>query len=77
MGVTVRFFAALKEQMGCEGATVEIGEFATVADIWLSASGGKAMPSNLLMALNMEYCSANETVSEGDEVAFFPPVTGG
>ncbi|NOR52000.1 MAG: molybdopterin synthase sulfur carrier subunit [Gammaproteobacteria bacterium] len=77
MTVSVKFFASLREQMGCDGATVEIGEVATVADIWLQASGGKAMPANILVSINQEYCGTNDDVSSGDEVAFFPPVTGG
>jgi molybdopterin synthase sulfur carrier subunit len=77
MAVTVKFFASLKEQMGCDGAAVEIGEVATAADVWLQASGGKALPSNVLVAINMEYADPNQTVKDGDEVAFFPPVTGG
>lgn len=77
MTVAVKFFASLKEQLGCDGATVEIGEVATAADIWLQASGGKAMPGNVLVAINMEYSEQNATVHDGDEVAFFPPVTGG
>ena len=77
MTVKVKFFASLKEQMGCDGATVEIGEVATAADVWLAASGGKAMPSNVLVSVNMEYCDPNQEVSSGYEVAFFPPVTGG
>lgn len=77
MTVTVKFFASLKEQLGCDGATVEIGEVATISDIWLQAAGGKPMPENILSAINMEYVERNTTVSDGDEVAFFPPVTGG
>ncbi len=77
MTVAVKFFASLKEQLGCDGATVEIGEVATAADIWLQASGGKALPGNVLVAINMEYADANHVVRDGDEVAFFPPVTGG
>ncbi|MDH5786378.1 MAG: molybdopterin converting factor subunit 1 [Chromatiales bacterium] len=77
MTVKVKFFASLKEQMGCDGATVEIGEVATAADIWLQASGGKALPPNVLVAVNMEYTDQNHAVKSGDEVAFFPPVTGG
>jgi molybdopterin synthase sulfur carrier subunit len=77
MTVAVKFFASLKEQLGCDGATVEIGEVATAADVWLQASGGKAMPGNVLVAINMEYSEQNATVHDGDEVAFFPPVTGG
>ncbi len=77
MTVSVKFFASLREQMGCDGATVEIGEVATVADVWLQASGGKAMPVNILVSINQNYCGTNDKVSSGDEVAFFPPVTGG
>jgi sulfur-carrier protein len=77
MSVRVKFFASLKEQMGCDGATVEIGEVATAADVWVAASGGQPMPPNTLVAINMEYCDASEQVQSGDEVAFFPPVTGG
>ena len=77
MTIDVKFFASLKEQMGCDGAKVEIGEIATAADVWLQASGGKPMPPNILVAINMEYCAPNTPVSSGDEVAFFPPVTGG
>jgi molybdopterin synthase sulfur carrier subunit len=35
------------------------------------------MPDNLLMAINQDYVQADANVEDGDEVAFFPPVTGG
>jgi len=77
MTVDVKFFASLRERMGCDGATVEVGEVATAADVWLQASGGKALPANVLVAINMEYAGLDDAVRDGDEVAFFPPVTGG
>ncbi len=77
MTVAVKFFASLKEQLGCDGATVEIGEVATAADVWLQATGGKSLPPNVLVAVNMEYADQNAAVQDGDEVGFFPPVTGG
>lgn len=77
MTVQVKFFASLKEQLGCDGASVEIGEVATAADVWLQSSGGKPLPGNVLVAVNMEYTDPNCQVRDGDEVAFFPPVTGG
>jgi molybdopterin synthase sulfur carrier subunit len=77
MTVDVKFFASLREQIGCDGAKVEIGEVATAADVWLQASGGKPLPPNVLVAVNQEYTDPNAPVQSGDEVAFFPPVTGG
>jgi len=38
---------------------------------------GGPPPANLLMAVNQEYVSLDTPVKAGDEVAFFPPVTGG
>jgi len=36
-----------------------------------------ALPESLLAAVNMEYARPDQPVRDGDEVAFFPPVTGG
>ncbi len=41
------------------------------------AGSGKELPDNILSAINMEYVKADARVKDGDEVAFFPPVTGG
>ena len=49
----------------------------TVADIWARTSDGQSLPDNVLMAVNLEYVGADHPVEDGDEVAFFPPVTGG
>ena len=49
----------------------------TVEDIWKKVSGAENMPDNVLCAINLEYAQAGQTVKAGDEIAFFPPVTGG
>lgn len=75
--IQVRFFASLREQMGCDGKEVAPTRAATIADVWRIAAGGEPMPANILCAINMEYSDPSAEVADGDEVAFFPPVTGG
>ncbi len=77
MPVTVKYFASLREHHGNHRQLEVPGKGATVADIWATASDGAALPDNVLMAVNLEYVRADHPVEDGDEVAFFPPVTGG
>jgi len=50
---------------------------ATVAQAWEQAAADQAAPDNVLAARNMEYVAMSTPLADGDEVAFFPPVTGG
>jgi molybdopterin synthase sulfur carrier subunit len=77
MPITVKFFASLREQHGADRQLPVPEQPATVADVWARASRGEALPDNVLMAVNLEYVAADHPVEDGDEVAFFPPVTGG
>jgi len=77
MPVTVKYFASLREQRGADRVLEAPAQGTTVADIWASACDGEPMPENVLMAVNLEYVGADHPVEDGDEVAFFPPVTGG
>lgn len=78
MDVTVKYFANLRERMGRADEKVTLdGDQITVAELWSQLSGGEAIPENILIAINMEYKDASAVLSNGDEVAFFPPVTGG
>ena len=75
--IEVKLFASLSEQLGMDEATLEYTSGQTVAQLWATVSKGKPAPSNLLCARNMEYCKLDTVVEQGDEVAFFPPVSGG
>ncbi len=77
MSIQIKYFASLRERMGRGEDAIPAQEARTVADVWARVSGGRALPGNTLVAVNMEYSRLDSAVGDGDEVAFFPPVTGG
>lgn len=80
--VNVLFFASLREVLGVgqmshpfEGAgsaTELLGQLKRQGADWESALGGP-----LLCSVNQEIVPLDTVILDGDEVAFFPPVTGG
>ncbi|MGZ8193742.1 MAG: MoaD/ThiS family protein [Methylobacter sp.] len=77
MSIKVRYFASLRESIGRSEDELEFAGLVTVKDVWERANFGKPLPGNILAAVNMDYVELNNAVKDGDEVAFFPPVTGG
>ncbi len=77
MSIQVRYFASLKELSGCDEQQLNPILPIDVKSVWSYAHPDHPLPSNTLAAVNMEYVSMETLVQDGDEVAFFPPVTGG
>ena len=85
MKLELRFFASLREALGISQEAIEVSEeVKTVSQLrtHLIARGGVwaealAEGKSLRCALNQTMVDANTTLSDGAEVAFFPPVTGG
>lgn len=85
MKVNVLFFAALREQLGTGAEEIDLPQgVATVGALraHLAARGGAwqaALAEDRLvrMAVNQDMAKSGAVLSSGDEVAFFPPVTGG
>jgi molybdopterin synthase sulfur carrier subunit len=77
MSIRIRFFASLRESTGQAEASIEASDAQNVLDVWALTTNHMEMPGNTLCAINMEYVDAQQSVQDGDEVAFFPPVTGG
>ncbi|VAW60822.1 Molybdopterin synthase sulfur carrier subunit [hydrothermal vent metagenome] len=75
MSISVKFFARLREQVG--KAEVALDSASDVQSAWDQSTNSMSMPDNTLCAINMEYVDTHARIKEGDEVAFFPPVTGG
>ncbi len=88
--IQIRYFASLRERLGTSAETIPCpglatpGRPMTVADLllllrqrgdpWSDALGGE---QPLLAAVNQAMARLDTSVLDGDEVAFFPPVTGG
>ena len=78
MRVRLRFFAALREQAGARAErTVPAGT--TVGVLWreLVAERPTLGVVRVRFAVNETYVAASHRLADGDEVAFFPPVSGG
>lgn len=82
--IKVLYFAALREALGTPGETVELPDgCTTLAGVraLIAGRGGDwaklAQMKNLRAAINQRMADPDSTVADGDEVAFFPPVTGG
>jgi molybdopterin synthase catalytic subunit/molybdopterin converting factor small subunit len=76
MRVTVRLFAGLREHAGTGRRELELDDGARVGDIWPALGLGEE-PGGLVFAVNRIYVERGRALSDGDEVALIPPVSGG
>jgi len=81
--IKVVFFAALREQLDCSELTINSEKISTVADLKHQLAskneqwGTLFNNTSLLSAVNHDMVDNTHKINAGDEVAFFPPVTGG
>ena len=79
--VRVLFFGAAREVVGRDEVDLEIGEGSTAAsafeDVLARYPDLRRFGRSLLFAVNQEYARMDRPIREGDELAVFPPVSGG
>lgn len=80
MRLEVLLFASYRESVGLGRLTLYLDEGATVRDLahaMRSRFPGLPEPSRIVVAVNNEYQEHDFVLSNGDEVALIPPVSGG
>jgi sulfur-carrier protein len=83
MSVRIFYFAGLKESLGVAEESIDLpAGVATLGALrdWLVAERGHAAlgtARNLRCARNQSMARFDAALADGDEIAFFPPVTGG
>lgn len=81
--LTIKFFAVLRERLATEEIQLDIDNPTPVTELLerLKARSDKWHKElsryDLLCAVNHEFAEPSKTVRNGDELALFPPVTGG
>lgn len=80
--IEVHYFASVRERLGVDSESIAV--VATVADLidaLVLQHGDKwntiLREGKVLCAVNQVVATAQTSINDGDEVAFFPPVTGG
>ncbi len=83
--INIKYFARLSESLGMKSEELDFSaQISCAADIvqlliardgiWAQEFSGE---NKILVAVNQEMGEGNTAINDGDEVAFFPPVTGG
>ncbi len=82
--IDIRYFASLRETLGCDSerldwpsalpAAVLLDQLRARGEPWSQALG---LGKRVMIAINQEIAGPDSVITDGDEVALFPPVTGG
>lgn len=78
--MNILYFASLKEAIGCANEQMSIDDGMTVASLraqLIKRYGSRHFPNHILCAVNQVLADDAIQLKDNDEVAFYPPVTGG
>ena len=77
MIIVVKYFASISDAVGKTSEKIVLEHEMTVGEVWTDVSKNIKYAGKVMTAVNHEYVSEEHLLKNEDEVAFFPPVTGG
>ncbi|MFT5694973.1 MAG: molybdopterin converting factor subunit 1 [Myxococcota bacterium] len=81
VGIVVKLFGSLKEEVGAKQLEFQLAQGTRVADLRMQLAERyptfKKLGDRLAVSINLEISEPSTVLSDGDEVAFLPPVSGG
>jgi len=77
MIIVVKYFASISDAVGKTSEKIVLEHEMTVGEVWTDVSKNIKYAGKVMTAVNHEYVSEDHLLKNEDEVAFFPPVTGG
>ena len=77
MVIVVKYFASISDAIGKTSEQIEWQDKITAGDIWADVSKNIKYTGKVMIAANHEYVDEYYLLNDKDEIAFFPPVTGG
>ena len=77
MKIHVKYFASVRDLMGTESRDLDIDKSLSVYELWKDLTVKLNVPKDVRIAVNHKYVDKDFKLNDGDEVAYFPPVTGG
>ena len=77
MVIVVKYFSSISDAVGKTSEKIVLQHEMTVGEVWTDVSKNIKYAGKVMTAVNREYVDENYLLRDKDEVAFFPPVTGG
>ena len=77
MIIVVKYFASISDAVGKTSEKIVLEHEMTVGEVWTDVSKNIKYAGKVMTAVNHEYVSEDHLLKNEDEVAVFPPVTGG
>ena len=77
MIIIVKYFASISDAIGKTSEEIVLQNSKTAGDLWLDVSKNIKYTGKVMIAANHEYVDEYYLLNDNDEIAFFPPVTGG